>query len=286
VNEDKLVALTMRGGLGNQMFSYATGLALAKRLGGDLRFSPEGYEEPTYRPYELNAFGINIQTWRTTRSRWRLERAARVVTAGLWRPGPEGLRERNDYEPAVMTIQAPCFLSGYFQSWRYFSGAEEDIREAFNTDRLSTVRTQPLESTIREAACPVAVHIRRGDYELAADAWGLLDAAHYDRARQALEPRATNKPTYFLFSDDLPKATALLAHWDNVVPVAGLNGLEDFRLMSICRHFFIANSTYSWWAAWLGRAADKLVFAPSVWFKASERPIDEFSRLPPDWIRV
>ncbi len=279
----RLVGVSMSGGLGNQLFAYAVGLAVARRVGGDLRFDLRYYTRPGARPLELSAFGLSVRAW--TPTWWKLEALARRASQGRWRPGPERLLEMHEFEPAVLSIDAPCFLRGFFQSWRYFAGAEGDIRRAFDTTPLATARTAPLEARIAGASSPVMVHLRRGDYGDAT--FPLLGREHYEQARARVEAEVP-EPTYFIFSDDARQAATLFAGWPRVVLVQGLSGLEDFRLMSLCRHFIIANSTYSWWAAWLGGASDKRVVAPSRWYGhgVAGQPIDLDARLPPEWIRV
>jgi len=278
------VAVKISGGFGNQMFAYAAAPALATRLGGTLRFDLRSYSQHGSRPMQLGAFGIALPEY--TPTWWKLERLARQLTGGRWQPGPERLAEENDFEPGYFNLSLPCYIRGFFQSWRYFAGYETEVRAAFDTTRLATTRTAPVERAILAAECPVMVHVRRGDYREAPTIATLLGRDHYDAARALLEARGL-KPRYFLFSDDLADATALLADWPDVTPVDGLDNLETLRVMSLCRHQIIANSSFSWWAAWLGTAHDKIVVAPKTWFGPDyERELDMDARLPPEWIRV
>jgi hypothetical protein len=278
----KLVGAKISGGLGNQLFQYATARALAERLGGDLRLDLRSFQGASERRFALPAFGVEIREW--VPKWWRLEELARNATRGWWRPGPEPLFDNEELEPRFFAIQTPCFLRGYFQSWRYLVGYEDVIRRMFDTTPLSTGRTAHLEHRILTDPCAVMVHIRRGDY--GGTAFPLLERGHYQRARERLEAEAP-RPTYYLFSDDIEQATALLSDWPDLVVVGGNSELEDFRLMSLCRHHIIANSTFSWWAAWLGRATDKIVIAPRLWYGPGfPREVDLDVRLPPEWIRV
>jgi hypothetical protein len=279
-----LVAFNMTGGLGNQLFSYAAGLALARRLDGDLHFDLRSYENAGSRKLELQAFGLELRRWRPRW--WKVERLARQTTGGLWRPGPERHYQSADFDPVFFTVQRPCFMMGYFQSWRYFAAVDQQVRSAFDTDKLDLPRIGEWERRISAAECPVMVHVRRGDYRSAPDIFTLFDVEYYDRARARLE-NSGPRPTYFLFSDEMREATAMLSHWPNLVPLAGFDTLEDFRLMSLGRHFIIPNSTFSWWAAWLGRANDKVVVVPNSWFGPGYvGKVDLDARLPPEWIRV
>ena len=184
-------------------------------------------------------------------------------------------------------MQAPVRLEGWFQNWRYFEAVTTELRAIYDFERIPL---RPAAATvlqqIRDAAVPVAVHVRRGDYIRKPKTFLLLDAAHYARARARLETEVA-APSYFVFSDQPELAAQLVAGWPNATLVSGFNELEDFRLMASCRHFLIANSTFSWWAAWLGRAPDKLVIAPSLWLgEGYERKVELDERLPPEWVRV
>jgi hypothetical protein len=193
------------------------------------------------------------------------------------------------FDLAFLALDAPCYLTGFMQSWRYFAGHEQSVRRAFEPARLRTDRTEALATHIRAARHPVAVHVRRGDYAespQAIAAFGLLHADYYIRGRAEIEARV-DKPDYFLFSDDIPAAMTELGGWPGIVPVAGFSGTEDLYLMSLCRHFIIASSTFSWWGAWLGAAPDKIVIAPSRWFgPAFKQRIVLEDRVPPGWIAI
>lgn len=279
ITPKRLVGITLTSGLGNQLFIYAAGVALARRLGGDLRVDIRKYHKGSDRQLQLGAFGLELKTWSPTL--WRVEQFIREASGGRLRPGPERLVETKGFEPRFFTLETPCFLRGYFQSWRYFEGYEEEVRRLFATAKLSTRRIAETERRIASSQNPVMVHVRRGDY--GTGRFIELQRDYYDRARASLLGRVTN-PTFFLFSDDLPQAVRLLEGWPDVVPVAGFSDLEDFRLMSLCRHFIIANSTFSWWSAWLGSAPDKIVIAPQQWFGTWSGNLDR--RLPPEWTRV
>jgi hypothetical protein len=198
------------------------------------------------------------------------------------------IEEFGRFDPRFNELTAPCFLNGYYQSWRYFEGREATIRRAFDLDRISSRNTAPLEAKIRAARHPVAVHIRRGDYAQPQTMafHGLLGAEYYESARQQIEA-SIEDPTYFLFSDDPAAAVAELGNWPNLIPAGGFSTHEDLKLMALCEHFIIANSTFSWWGAWLGQAPGKRVVAPENWFAPAHGHTTVIAdRYPPDWIRV
>lgn len=286
-----VVGTTLTGGLGNQMFQYAAGLAIAERLGADLLCDISFYQRADRgdRRVGLGEFGINLKLGRVP----PFKRPRQLATAlGLF-PSPfRGVTpflNQEGFDPRSLELGSPAALSGYFQSWRYFEGHEASIRRTFDTSKLATSRTADLAAEIAAARNPVAVHVRRGDYSATPEAiaaFGMLGADYYLGGRAALEARIED-PTYFLFTDDLGAAQAELADWQGLRPVAGFSGHEDFYLMSLCKHFIIANSTFSWWAAWLGKAPGKQVVGPSAWFGPGyQHAVDIDDRLPIGWIRM
>ncbi len=291
VPAERVVGVRITDGLGNQMFQYAAGLALSERLGARLVCDVSHYRRTRRRdrPLGLEQFGIALATERVPPFKpvRRLPVALGLLHRGFRKA--QVMRQHEGFDPAFLELIAPAALAGYFQSWLYFSGHEASVRRVFDTERLSTARTARLEDEIRAAEHPVAVHVRRGDYlvdQQATGHFGVLGPDHYAAARQALEARVP-APTYFLFSDEPERARTELATWPDLRPVAGLSGPEDLRLMSLCRHFIIANSTFSWWGAWLGAAPDKLVVGPRRWFGPEySLPVEIDDRLPPDWLRV
>lgn len=295
VQRSQVVGVRLKGGLGNQMFQYAAGLALAERLGARLVCDTGHYrrEDRGDRNLGLGAFGIELKLAHLPPL---APLRQLLMLLGLryteFRHGTI-FRQVSGYDAAFETLAAPAILHGYLQSWRFFVGHEASVRKTFDTTRLATERTATLAAEIGAAHTPVAVHVRRGDYlkdEKSVARFGILGADHYHAARAALEARLDARgaaPTYFLFSDESERAATELRDWPGLRPVTGFSGHEDLYLMSRCRHFIIANSTFSWWGAWLGTAPDKLVVAPRRWFgPAHPNPGDVDDRLPPDWIRV
>jgi len=273
------VSVRISDGLGNQMFQYAVGLAVARRLGVPLRCDTSSFLRNRNRKLELGRFGLKLDgTWRGYAERLRLMKPD---------PAAHVVRDNAEFVSEVMTVQAPARLEGWFQSWRYFEAIADEVRVAFDVERIAMgPAASAVLARISATPMPVAVHVRRGDYRLLPGAFPLLDRQHYARARARLEAEVAT-PHYFVFSDEPEAAAELTAGWPNVTPVSGFSAIEDFRLMASCRHFLVANSTFSWWAAWLGRAPDKRAIAPKVWYgEGFSREVDVDARLPPEWLRV
>ena len=285
------VGVRVTAGLGNQIFQYAAGLAVARRLGGTLELDTSYYRKPQARPLDLARFGVTWQECHVP-GRSGLARAiSRLLTGGRNRffSTRAELRERGfPYDERIRSVRGDCYLDGYFQSPRYFADIEDEIRTRFDPARFASPGTAALERALAAEPAPVAVHLRRGDY--ADPAVGkkhtLLGPAYYDRARALLDGRFP-RATYYLFSDEPERARADLAHWPAVTVVAGLDRFEELHLMARCRHFIIANSSYSWWAAYLAAAPEKVVIAPRQWFTPPYlRELPTVDLFPEDWILV
>jgi len=278
------------GGLGNQMFQYAAGRALAARLGRPLLLDTSDFARYPLRTFALDRFAAPVEQ-APRRYRWLV----RVGRTPLWPLLPAGLRvlhvreQSHAYQswPPIPTA-SPVFLSGYWQSERYFAEIADTIRRDFTVAAPPTGRNAALLGEI--TACDaVAVHVRRGDYvsdPATAARHGVCGLDYYTAALERIEA-AVSAPRYFVFSDDIPWARE---HLRFTAPATFIDHnaaapWEDLRLMAACRHFVIANSSFSWWGAWLAEhaAAEKLVIAPRRWFVAAE---DARDLLPPSWVRL
>lgn len=175
------------------------------------------------------------------------------------------------YNPDIETISPGCCLQGNFSSERYFSDYSEAIRQEFSlaylheeldTGLLADMQTRPTAS----------VHIRRGDYlnnpENLKD-FGILDASYYERARALIE-QLVPECQFLILSDDQDAAKKLTDHWPRRLMPEGQERAHDLALMTLCNHHIVANSTFSWWGAWLNPSPSKHVIAPRNWFSRSK----------------
>ena len=212
------------GGLGNQLFQYAAGRALALRNGTEVTLDLDWFDDPArpyWLPYELDQFTIKAQ-----------------------RAGATGER-----------------LDGYWTSESYFAYAKEQIRGEL---RFRDPPSGAHASLIRrmQAEESVAVHVRRGpaaDYQgdarfVTAPDYPLLPLSYYESAMRTLPGK------FYVFSDDPAWCRANLGSGCSIIE--GNTGVDDLRLMSSCRHQIIANSTFSWWGAWLNPNSHKTVVGP------------------------
>lgn len=290
-----MVIVQLVGGLGNQMFQYATGRAIAHRNSVPLKLDISEFQRYPERDYRLGFYNI-VEEFVTTKDltrltptraqfvRWLIEKLKRrLLPYYTW----SVIKERSlAFDPNVLKIGGNVYLIGYWQSERYFTDVARLIRNEF------TLRGDPDEinrQTLEHLASvnSVSLHIRRGDYvtdPAAAKAIGFVGLDYYFRAIEYLTG-IVSEPEFFVFSDDIQWAQAnlRLSHPLHFVTHNGAEkDYEDLQLMSHCKHHIIANSSFSWWGAWLSDNPAKVVIAPRRWFRQFE--VDIESRFPADWI--
>ncbi|AXS40629.1 alpha-1,2-fucosyltransferase [Breoghania sp. L-A4] len=294
-----VICVQLNGGLGNQLFQYAAGRALAESADAEFFVAPKMSGRLAHAGSALVDLGIDCQEWPHKASPLfeLISRGRRGLRRVLGMPAPKlptGWRgsvyiERGfAFDQALFSLRGDWFLVGYFQSERYFA----PIADALRTEIAATLSSAPVTpENLERATDPdaVSVHVRCGDYgsdPATAAVHGMLDIAYYDRARDHL--KATAGATRFLvFSDDLTAARARLAHWTDVEFIDGGSRDGDFRLMAACRHHIIANSTFSWWGAWAGKHEGGITVAPRQWFsEEKQRTTDTGDLFPPDWIQL
>ncbi len=273
-----MVIARLTGGLGNQMFQYAAGRALADRLGAELLLDTRAFQHTlafqayTRRDYALGQFRLrarvatpeDLKEW----PRWVVDIGMRLAFARpffrRWH-----FESAITYDPNVRTLQDPVCLVGYWQSERYFSDIADRIRADFTLKQpLSGTNAEVLERA--HSGSSVGVHVRRGDFEnldTAAQVHGLCSIDYYRRAISLVRNRCPECP-FLIFSDDPQWARAELPLDSSAVFVVGNaeRPEQDLALMSACKHHIIANSSFSWWAAWLGSSPEQIVIAPTPWY--------------------
>jgi hypothetical protein len=285
------ITIRLMGGLANQMFQYAAALALAQRRGAELVVNTSSYRSaPPDRQYLLHAFSIPERVDAAPSTADRLPKWLGTSPVGRGLLGRTIYREPHfHFDPAVLDLPAPCELRGYFHTPLYFDGYEALIRARFaNLPPLSASAIRWADEIAAAGPC-VAVHLRGGDYKLQSGAAPLrpLDAAYYERALAAMDRLAGNPLPRFVFTDDPDFARALLPPGGRVRLVETPKDApwEDLHLMSQCSHMIMANSSFSWWGAWLNNAEQKIIIAPRSWFtKPALRSKNVCDVFPESWL--
>ena len=287
------------------MFQYAAGKALAERHGVRLKLDLNGFRKYSQRPFSLDrlsvpeAYGEPISEKSTSyfvRGLW-IQRINRVLDSvrlpKLSIVLGQYFEPHFQFDPEFELLDSNMSLFGYFQSERYFSSIADDLRGWFApAEPLGAAAAAALQR-IEASRLPVSMHIRRGDYlkPVTAEVHGILDGSYYRRAANRIESALGGEVDYFVFSDDAAAAEQML----DFLPNARLNHIrgdpdrpwEDMALMARCRHHVIANSSFSWWGAWLNQSRDKIVIAPRAWFVSTELSKKDTNDLyPAGWVLI
>ena len=270
----KSVVVTLLGGLGNQMFQYAMGRALSIRLAlplvldiSMLRFRTNAY---TPRDYELGCFRLSGQRLRDTPV-WFF-RARNTVGRWLVSQGIDSTRfiteQSLQFDPEMLQVNGPCHLQGHWLCERYFESIAAQLREDFAFLPAPPARSLEYESQIRGVKS-VGAHFRRGDFTDRPFP-GQCSEDYYRSALEMVASRLGGDLELFVFSDDIDWCRQNVRH-PLPTTFVDLRGIappfEELRLMSACRAFVMANSTFSWWAGWLNPRPDKVVIAPRHWIQ-------------------
>ena len=286
------------GGLGNQLFIYATARRLALMNQAELVLddvSGFAYDADYQRHFQLDHFNIPC---RKANLAERLQPFARVrrSLARRWnqrKPFAKRaylVQEGIDYESRLLQFkpQGTIYLEGYWQSEAYFKDVEASIRQDLKITPPTDASNLAMAAQIRHSTA-VAVHVRFFDEPHAASISNAPDN-YYARAVKTMDQIAPNAH-YFIFSDQPEAARARISlPNDRVTPVAHNQGDEqayaDLWLMTQCQHFIIANSTFSWWGAWLAANLDKRVIAPGFEMRQGKMYWGFKGLLPDEWVRL
>lgn len=277
-----MIVFAAYGGLGNQLFQYATGRSLAMLRGTELVVDPTWFEnvpsDVTFRQYELGRYDI------AARLPTAVERRAIPLMRGRFTRRLPFLhrwhlvRETSSrhYDEAVLQAPNNSYLDGYWQSARYFDGIRKTLLQELQPRAPMAPADQAVAARMAEGEA-VSVHVRRSDYvthSRASQTHGTCSIEYYQDAFAALRQQVKN-PQLFIFSDD-PDWTRenlrLDAPTEYVTHNGGDTAFQDIRLMSLCRHHIIANSSFSWWGAWLATNPEQKVYAPRKWYAQMESP--------------
>ena len=302
-----MVTVFLRGGLGNQMFQYAFGLHLAKKNDVGLtldtvhlndRFPRKNF---TYRTFDLpDVFAIEPHLTPLSRA------ATAAPIPGVWlgfdlismnlrqafgRAKIIYENETTGFNPEALDGGGDAILFGRWESEKYFSDIALDVRAAFSFRHPLAGAAAEIVKTIR-ATNSVSIHVRRGDYatkQAVKNLMGSTDLAYYHRAAEHVADVVGN-PTFFIFSDDVEWCENHLKLPYKVIFVdpilAGPKAAYHLELMSLTQHNIIANSTFSWWGAWLNKNPGKIVVAPRRWYADDVTNVRARDIIPERWVTI
>lgn len=286
-----MITAILKEGLGNQLFQYAAGRCLAEKRNTTLMLDTFSFKSNALRKYALNNFNINVRICDETdhfmvRAKYALKNLFDQVHAfeNKWVYQQKGL----NFDKCFLNLPNGSCIEGYWQNEKYFKDIENIIRVEF----LVVSKPCDLNASFLDkikSSNSVSLHVRRGDYVHSKEAsavHGVCGLNYYIKAVNYIKEHITN-PHFFVFSDDIPWAKGNLTLTGNQVDYIDHNGNldhEDLRLMYNCKHNIIANSSFSWWGAWLNNNPAKIIIAPSKWFNDPARNSNDI--VPENWVKI
>ena len=265
------IIMNLPGGFGNQLFSYAFGYALSQRLHADLYVDTSTQDNGIGR--ELELLHLNVKYAGRLTYVYKRDLANRAVFNKLRRRNMIGwttdvYREQYPtiYEAGVNDIKRDTYFMGSWQSEKYFREYRRELLELF---RPKAERPAGVKKVIEEVSekNSVALHVRRGDY---VSIGCQIPMDFYDQALQLVREKVGTDWTLYIFSDDAGFCKEYFTKYADSIPIVypeyqtDRPTLDDFLIMSRCKHMIMANSTYSWWAAWLNSNPEKMVVCPEL----------------------
>ncbi|MDO9318877.1 MAG: alpha-1,2-fucosyltransferase [Gammaproteobacteria bacterium] len=286
------------GGLGNQLFCYAAARRLSLVCGAELvldSISGFTYDSVYQRQFQLDHFNLSCRKASASERFEPLSRLRRAVNRKIsyclpFKHRAYVMQESIDFDPRLLSFkpQRNVYLEGYWQSEKYFKDVEATIREDLQIIPPGDAINLSVAEQIRNCTA-VAVHVRFFD-EPQAGSINNAPRGYYTKAVEEME-RLAPTAHYFIFSDRPESARARLPLPDTRVTIVAHNqgdgnAYADLWLMTLCQHFIIANSTFSWWGAWLSRSEGKTVIAPGFEMRHGKMWWGFEGLLPDEWIKI
>lgn len=296
-----MVKVLLTGGLGNQMFQYAFGKYLAAKnntslvldttyLQSKLPFkkwsTPMQYELDIFNLHavlETNVIPNNFLLYPFAKSEYLIRNKMNENKYDLVTENKFG------FDAKLLEAEDNSYVKGNFQSEKYFNHIENEIKNNFTFKNKLDAANLKWKNQI-ESCNSVSIHIRRGDYisiKQNAQKFASIPLSYYHKAINIISDKVAN-PEFFIFSDDIAwvkenlKLDAPFHFISN--NTTSNTAYVDMQLMSLCKHNIIANSTFSWWGAWLNSNPEKIVIAPENWFV--DKSVDTSDVLPTKWIKL
>lgn len=290
-----MIIVRLKGGLGNQLFQYALGRALSIKNGAPLILDTGSFSADPLRNFRLDSFRINGSQ---SNRFWffpdtRIGRRLNPFLAWLRKTFTTHISLLNEtsfeFNPAVLNSADYTYLNGYWQSEKYFSTIDQQLRQDLQLAIPLTSIQKTLAEKISADPNAVALHVRRGDYvaDPTTTAFhGLCPIEWYEKAVALIKER-NPYAHFYIFSDDyvwVKDNLKLSSPMHFIQPSPDGQEAIDLHLMSLCKHNIIANSSFSWWGAWLNNNPKKIVIAPTRWFATNHH--NTIDLIPSSWIRL
>jgi hypothetical protein len=283
-----MIIAILEGGLGNQLFQYATGRHLSIKNKTGLFLDTSNYLFDKKRHYDLCRYNIKAKVGNIPTSIFvRLSKHIIPKIACKINIPIAYVKEQDTYfNREIFSKQNIIILDGYWQSEEYFKNIKDIVLNDLSLLTEPDKENKQMLTRINKSNS-VCLHVRRDDYvsnPLLQKYHGNLTPKYYNKAIRSICDRTTD-PDFFIFSDEPEwcKRNIIINRPHTYVDINGPDKApEDLRLMSVCNHFIIANSSFSWWAAWLAGNKEKIIIAPKRWYRTK----DEGDIVPKRWLRV
>lgn len=295
-----MIIVQLIGGLGNQMFQYAAGRRLALHHNTELKLDITKFQKIkgiTPREYSLCHFKIkeNFASGKDLRYVRMPSTRLRNFFVGTYCSitGNKQISYKKEHHNFIFDLDFfnysdNSYLDGYWQSEKYFKDIEDLIRHEFTLRKELDAPNAQMAKNILESNA-VSVHIRRGDYVTNSSVFnylGVCSLEYYHKAVDCMAKKISD-PHFYIFSDDPAwvKQNLVINYPHTYVTLnQGIKDFSDLWLMSLCPHHIIANSSFSWWGAWLGTNVSKITIAPSRWANTPSRDVCDI--IPDGWITI
>ena len=287
--DNKKVIVNFSGRMANQMFQWAFGRAYENKHGIKTQF------DNSQETIKINCFNLINDIKLVEKPLFKKVLRKIIFIRNLrnkWSKVDFKLPEVEEkcfcqYESELLEQLPPVYFKGYFQTEKYFVDIREQLIKDFELNvTLNKANKEMLEKIKSSEA--VAVHFRRGDYtkKRVADKYGSCSEEYYKNALRYISEKTNKDLKIFVFSDDINWVKENVKFDFETVYVdinSGKQGYFDLELMKNCKHNVIANSSFSWWGAWLNQNPEKIVIAPKTWMKVLD---DDFDIIPTSWTRL
>jgi hypothetical protein len=289
-----MIIVNLIGGLGNQMFQYAVGKYIAHRNQTELKLDITGFEAYKLHAYSLSHFNVIENFAKAKEIAWfkkyqRKKGRVWFLYNRLIANQSLYVQERGfPFNTKILDLKKSAYLDGYWQTEKYFKEIEDIIRKEFRVKDELTGKNKEVAEELKRVNS-VSLHVRRADYVTNATTnshHGTCNPEYYRQAIDLIAQKVAD-PHFFVFSDDIewakknitPKYPTSYMDHNNAA-----TNYEDLRLMYNCKHNIIANSSFSWWGAWLNENPQKIVIAPKKWFLTDK--MDTRDLIPNTWIKI
>jgi hypothetical protein len=268
-----MVITKLQGGLANQIFQWSYGKYLSEKYNTPLYLDTTSYLNQvgiTKREFSLNKFpNLKYQILPSDRNISNLSNEPEKIKL-------QTISDNFNFNELNYNNDSHYYLNGYWQSEKYFKDIEDNIRKELKIPKhvLDKFSKLPINEN------NVSIHIRRTDYVKLNDYHPVQSIEYYQKGLDII----AEYDNIFVFSDDINWCKSNL-QFDNMIFIEGFDDVEDLWLMSLCKHNIIANSSFSWWGAWLNNNPNKKVIAPDNWF-GQKVNINTNDLIPENWIRI